>query len=164
MSNFKVPPTTYKEWLNDFEACLKSWPTKEDSDILMQGRLENDPYIINVFQNQLVSFLAEAIRQRLIRFQRDFNFMSEINDFIGMEMYLTRLKADLLNLRFYMYLKFIRLEAIKHISNDICLSLANYFKDLSFSIEINFKGSQECVNVLYIIKKLEFSKIFEVSE
>lgn len=164
MSVFIYPPTTYNEWLNAFNHFKELELTEDDANILRQGKLENDPYVVNLFQKQLVGFLNFAISNKLKRFNKDINFMIEINDYIGISKIMKKLKKDLLNLTFYKYLEFVGKETRNNFSNQICAELIKYFKDLALYFEINGRSNKEYVNVLYDMNKLSFGEIFKVSE
>ena len=45
--------------------------TEDDANILRQGKLENDSYIIGLFQNQLVSYLNFTMSKKLKKFNKD---------------------------------------------------------------------------------------------
>ena len=164
MQAFIYPPTTYNEWLQAFEYFKEYEMTEDDANILRQGKLENDSSIIGLFQNQLVSYLNFTMSKKLKKFNKDINFMIEVNDFIGISRLLKKLKNDFVNLTFYQNLEFVRFETRKQLSDQICQELKKYFKDLSLFFELNGRVNREYVNVLYDMKKLAFGEIFKVGD
>lgn len=158
------PPTTYSEWLKAFEYFKEYDMTEDDANILRQGKLERDSRIVGLFQNQLVSYVNHTMGHKLKKFNRDLNFMIEVNDFIGILRLLKKLKKDFINLTFYKHLEFVRPETRNEFSNQISIELSKYFKDLSLFFEINGRSNRVYLDILYEIKKMKISEIFKVSE
>ncbi len=164
MSQFIYPPTTYAEWIKTFDFFKEYDIQEEDTSILRQGKLEKDSYITSLFQNQLISFLNYVISRKLKKFNKELNFMIEVNDFIGISRLLRKIKDDFVNLTFYQNLEFVSRQTIIDLSEQITNEMSKYFKDLSLFFEINGQTNREYVNVLYDMKKLAFFEIFKVSE
>lgn len=164
MAAFIYPPQTYSEWLKTFEYFKEYELTEEDASILRQGVLEVDTYIVNLFQNQLVAFLNFVISKKLKKFNKELNFMIEVNDFIGISRLLKKLKIDFINLTFYHNLTFVKKETREELSLQLNNEMTKYFKDLSLFFEINGQTNREYINVLYDMKKLALFEIFKVSE
>ena len=164
MQAFIYPPTTYNEWLQAFEYFKAYARTADAANILRHGKLESASYILGLFQNQLVSYLNFTMSKKLKKFNKDINFMIEVNDFIGISRLLKKLKNDFVNLTFYQNLEFVRFETRKQLSDQICQELKKYFKDLSLFFELNGRVNREYVNVLYDMKKLAFGEIFKVGD
>lgn len=143
----------YSDWLKIFSTINKNENIKQNYLILINGKLKDKNFSLNLFILELLKFINFQLNVCIVKFNNQINKYLSINDYDSIHEIIFDFSKNINYIKFYKHLKFLPLDVINNLTNSIDENIVSFIKTLKRKIIVISDMNNRLFEIHYLLSK-----------